>query len=123
MAGHSEIARQLTHIFAGSFALLLRWTTWWQAAGLAIAALFFNVIVLPILGRRVFRPGDLDAVIRSGIALYPLSVLALILFKAREGGWDEVARVTEGTLEQTITTPRTSSSTKLVQVISCDCLG
>ncbi|MBL8916514.1 MAG: hypothetical protein JNM17_37790 [Archangium sp.] len=30
-------------------------------------------------------------------------VVAMILFKAREGGWDEVARVSEGTLEQTVT--------------------
>ena len=79
MSGYSEIARQLTHIFAGSFALLLRWTTWWQAAMLALAALLFNLFLLPRLGRRVFRPGDLDRVLRSGIAIYPLSVLALIL--------------------------------------------
>jgi uncharacterized protein (TIGR00297 family) len=79
MAGFSEVARQLTHILAGSFALLLRWTSWWQAALLAIAALLFNVLVLPAFGRRVFRPGDLDGVLRSGIAIYPLSVLALIL--------------------------------------------
>jgi dolichol kinase len=79
MSGFSEIARQLTHILAGSFALLLRWTTWWQAALLALVALAFNVLVLPAFGRQVFRPGDLDRVMRSGIAIYPLSVLALIL--------------------------------------------
>jgi uncharacterized protein (TIGR00297 family) len=79
MAGYSEIARQLTHILAGSFALLLRWTTWWQAALLAVLALLFNLAVLPLLGRRVFRPGDLDRILRSGIAIYPLSVLTLIL--------------------------------------------
>jgi len=79
MSGYSEIARQCTHILAGSFALLLRWTTWWQAAILAIAALLFNLIVLPAMGRRVFRPGDLDRIIRSGIVIYPLSVLALVL--------------------------------------------
>lgn len=84
MSGFSEIARQLTHILAGSFALLLRWTTWWQAALLALVALAFNVLVLPAFGRQVFRPGDLDRVMRSGIAIYPLSVLALILlFPAR----------------------------------------
>lgn len=79
MAGYSEIARQITHIFAGSLALLLRWTTWWQAAILAIAALLFNLLILPVLGRRVFRPGDLDRILRSGIAIYPLAVLALVL--------------------------------------------
>jgi uncharacterized protein (TIGR00297 family) len=79
MSGFSEVSRQLTHILAGSFALLLRWTTWWQSALLAVVALLFNVLVLPALGKRVFRPGDLDRVMRSGIAIYPLSVLALIL--------------------------------------------
>jgi len=79
MAGFSEIARQLTHIFAGSFALLLRWTNWWQAALLAIAALLFNVLILPVFGKTVFRPGDMDRLMRSGIVIYPLSVLALIL--------------------------------------------
>lgn len=79
MAGFSEISRQLTHILAGTFALLLRWTNWWQAALLAVVALAFNVLLLPALGRQVFRPGDLDRIMRSGIALYPLSVLGLIL--------------------------------------------
>lgn len=81
---HRETPRQITHVLAGSFALLLRWTTWWQAALLALVALAVNVTVLPRVSRQVFRPGDLDAVFRSGIAIYPLSVLALILiFPAR----------------------------------------
>lgn len=80
----NETPRQLTHMMAGSFALLLRWTTWWQAALLALVALAVNVTVLPRVSRQVFRPGDLDAVLRSGIAIYPLAVLALILiFPAR----------------------------------------
>lgn len=79
MPGASEVARQFTHILAGSFALLLRWTTWWQAAALAVVALAFNVFMLPRLSRSVFRPGDLDRILHSGIAIYPLSVLALIL--------------------------------------------
>ena len=79
MAAFSEIARQLTHIGAGGFALLLRYLTWWQAAGLALAALAVNVLVLPRFSRQVFRPGDLDRLVASGIAIYPLSVLGLIL--------------------------------------------
>lgn len=79
MAGFSEVARQLTHILAGGFALLLRWTTWWQAALLAITAFLVNVLVLPRFSRQVFRPGDLDRLFKSGIAIYPLSVLGLIL--------------------------------------------
>ncbi len=84
MAGFSEIARQLTHIGAGSFALLLRYLTWWQAALLALTALAMNVLVLPRMNRRVFRPGDLERILASGIAIYPMSVLGLILcFPAR----------------------------------------
>ena len=84
MAGFSEVARQLTHICAGGFALLLRWTTWQQAALLAITAFLVNVLILPRFSRQVFRPGDLDRLFKSGIAIYPLSVLGLILlFPAR----------------------------------------
>ena len=36
MGTHRETPRQLTHVLAGGFALLLRWTTWWQAALLAL---------------------------------------------------------------------------------------
>lgn len=79
MAGFSEIRRQLTHILVGAFALLLRWLTVWQAAGVAIAAIIFNLVVLPRVSRNVFRPGDLDRVTESGIVIYPVAVLALIL--------------------------------------------
>src|SRR5204863_5008764 len=55
----SETARQWVHIGSGIFALLLRYLTWWQAAGLAVAALVFNAFVLPrIGGRRLYRPLD-----------------------------------------------------------------
>lgn len=79
MAGFSEIRRQITHILVGTFALLLRWLTVWQAAGVAIAALVFNLIVLPRVSRNVFRPDDLDRVAASGIVIYPVAVLGLIL--------------------------------------------
>ena len=65
---HRETPRQLTHVLAGGFALLLRWTTWWQAALLALVALTVNVTVLPRVSRQVFRPGDLDAVFQIGRA-------------------------------------------------------
>lgn len=84
MAGFSEVRRQITHILVGAFALLLRWLTWWQAAGVALAAILFNLFVLPRLSRDVFRPGDLERVTQSGIVIYPVAVLALILlFPAR----------------------------------------
>ena len=75
----AETRRQLVHIFVGAGALLLPWLTWWQAALVAIAGLLFNVIVLPRLAPSVFRPGDLQSPVRSGIVIYPLAVLALLI--------------------------------------------
>ena len=74
-----EIRRQLVHILVGTGALLLPWLTWWQAALVAIAGMLFNVLVLPRIAPSVFRPGDLDVPVRSGIVIYPLAVLALIV--------------------------------------------
>jgi len=79
-----EIRRQLIHILAGAGALLLPWLTWWQAAIIAAAAVLFNVIVLPRIAPSVFRPGDLEAPIRSGIIVYPLAVLALLICFPRQ---------------------------------------
>jgi uncharacterized protein (TIGR00297 family) len=79
MGGFSEVARQVVHVAVGGFALLLRFLTWPQAAILAIVALAFNVVVLPRIGPGLFRPGDLGGIMRSGIAIYPLAVLGLVL--------------------------------------------
>ncbi len=80
----AETPRQLVHIGAGAVALALRWLTWPQAAGLAVAAVLFNVFVLPRLSRRLFRDGDLDHPWSSGIALYPFAVFGLVLvFRSR----------------------------------------
>lgn len=80
----SETSRQVIHVLVGVGALSLRWLTWWQAAAGAAVAVVFNVYALPRLGPGVFRPGDLDNPVRSGIVIYPLAVLALILcFPAR----------------------------------------
>lgn len=80
MASHSEDARQWVHVASGSFALLLRYLTWWQAAALAGVALLFNAFVLPqIGGRRLYRPADEARGFPLGILLYPLAVLFLIL--------------------------------------------
>ena len=84
MAASREVHRQVVHILVGGMALLLRWLTWWQAALVAIVAVLFNLFLLPKLATSVFRPGDLDAPIKSGIVIYPLAVLALVLaFPAR----------------------------------------
>jgi len=77
-AGHSETTRQLVHISMGVFALLLRWLTWWQALALAGTALLFNLLVLPRIGRTLYRPGD-EARVLHGIVFYPLAVVLLIL--------------------------------------------
>ena len=74
-----EVRRQLVHILVGTGALLLPWLTWWQAALVAVAGLLFNVLVLPRIAPSVFRPGDLAAPVRSGIVIYPLAVLALLV--------------------------------------------
>jgi len=64
----------------GSFALLLRVLTWWQAALCAIGALLFNLVVLPrVGGRTLYRQADSVRGFPLGILLYPLSVLLLIL--------------------------------------------
>ena len=80
MSGFSESSRQVVHIAVGAFALLLRVLTPAQAAACALVALAFNVLVLPRIGReRLFRPGELQRRRLTGIAIYPASVLALIL--------------------------------------------
>ncbi len=75
----SEVPRQLVHIAVGAIALSLKFLTWPQAAAMAVAAVLFNLFVLPRLTHRVFRPGDLDRPWASGIVIYPLAVLGLIL--------------------------------------------
>ncbi|MEX2271611.1 MAG: DUF92 domain-containing protein [Vicinamibacterales bacterium] len=78
----SEGRRQFLHMAMGGFALLLRFLTWWQAAALAASALAFNLLVLPSIGKGLYRPSD--ARFAAGIILYPLAVLLLVLcFPAR----------------------------------------
>lgn len=74
-----ETHRQLLHIAVGCFALLLRWLSWPQAAVLATAAVIFNLLVLPRLAPHVFRSIDQNRRWTSGIVLYPIAVLGLIL--------------------------------------------
>jgi len=75
---HSETARQLVHVSMGGFALLLRWTAWWQAVALAASALAFNLFLLPRVASHLYRPGDRARALH-GIVYYPLSVLLLLL--------------------------------------------
>jgi len=96
--------RKIVHMSMLIFAFLLPYLTWRQAAGCALLALLFNVVVLPRLGvdLRKSPASDSDSGIRNlespfarlptsppaftdaagvwtGIIIYPLSVLALIL--------------------------------------------
>jgi len=82
-----ELGRKLLHVGVGAFALLLRYLTWPEAAGLAAAAFVFNWQVLPRLGgRRLWRDAEHGAGYALGILLYPLSVLLLVL-ALREDKW------------------------------------
>lgn len=77
----SEDLRQTVHIAMGGFALALRYLLWWEAAILAGVAVAFNLRVLPKLaGARLYRATDTAGAFRSGIVLYPISIVALLLF-------------------------------------------
>jgi uncharacterized protein (TIGR00297 family) len=76
---HDEYGRKIVHILMGGFALTLRFIPWWQAALLAMAALVFNLAVLPRVAGQLYRPGERARGVRSGIVLYPLSVLLLVV--------------------------------------------
>ncbi len=76
---HDEHERKLLHVAMGGFALSLRYVAWWHAALLAIAALIFNLLVLPRVAGHLYRPDEPAGSARSGIVLYPISVLVLVL--------------------------------------------
>jgi uncharacterized protein (TIGR00297 family) len=76
---HDERGRKVVHLAFGAGALALRYLGWWQAAIVAGAALAFNLFVLPRVAGHLYRPGEHPRSAGSGIALYPLAVLLLIL--------------------------------------------
>ena len=79
----SELLRKIVHVGCGGFAFLLRDLTTLQAAGMAVAAFLFNWQVLPrIGGRRLWRGDDHVQGYPRGILIYPLAVLAVILYFA-----------------------------------------
>jgi uncharacterized protein (TIGR00297 family) len=79
-ARRSEAARRLVHLGSGALAFSLAYLTILQAAALAGAAILFNALVLPrIGGQALFRDGERRHPIASGILLYPVAVLLLIL--------------------------------------------
>ncbi|MBZ5545216.1 MAG: DUF92 domain-containing protein [Acidobacteriia bacterium] len=74
-------ARKIVHISMLAFAFLLPILTWAQAAGCAVLLLLFNLFLLPRLAvdLRKSPRQDIAEGTWTGIILYPLSVLALIL--------------------------------------------
>ena len=78
----SEWKRKAVHAGMGLFALALRFLTWEQAALCALAALLFNLFVLPRIGRGIYRDSSKKRDV--GIVAYPAMVLALILLFRRE---------------------------------------
>jgi uncharacterized protein (TIGR00297 family) len=75
---YSERQRKLLHIAMGSFAALLRYLTWPQAAAMAVTAIAFNAFVLGKLAPQIVRATDRPGV-RAGVLFYPLAVLVLVL--------------------------------------------
>lgn len=75
----SELLRGLVHGGAGLLALTLKYLSVPQAALVAAGAIVFNVTVLPVLAARLFRDGERRLPLDSGIHLYPVAVLILVL--------------------------------------------
>jgi dolichol kinase len=84
-----EDRRQLVHASMTLWVVALRWTTPFQAALLAAAAVVFNWVVMPLArwDRGVRREG---AAWIDGVKLYPVAVLAAVLLfplPAAAAGW------------------------------------
>ncbi|GAB4339529.1 MAG: hypothetical protein Kow0099_14690 [Candidatus Abyssubacteria bacterium] len=68
-------------MLVGGLALALRWTSYGQALALAAGLIIFNAFVLPRLpwiSALLYRPGEREHWVSSGILLYPVSVFILI---------------------------------------------
>jgi uncharacterized protein (TIGR00297 family) len=93
MEPRGETLRKMVHFGAGGFAFALRYLTPLQAACAAVAALAFNLFLLPrVAGGSIFRAGERRVPWQSGILLYPAAVLLLVaLFHDRmevaAAGW------------------------------------
>jgi dolichol kinase len=75
----SEEHRQIVHIAMGGMALLLRYINTWEAMILAGGAVAINLYALPRIAGILYRPGETRRRFTSGIVLYPLSVLMLLV--------------------------------------------
>ena len=76
----AEWKRKTVHVGSGLFAFFLPFLTWPAAAAAAAAAFLFNFLALPRLGgAALHREGEAGRRHSTGIVLYPLVVLALVL--------------------------------------------
>jgi uncharacterized protein (TIGR00297 family) len=73
----AEWTRKAVHAGFGLCALTLRYLDWRVAAALALAALAFNVFLMPRVGRAIYR--DAGRLRDTGIVAYPAMVLLLIV--------------------------------------------
>ncbi len=76
-AAQTDWKRKAVHAGMGLFALALRFVDWRVAAAGAAAALLFNTVVMPRVGRGLYR--DAGRRHDAGIVAYPAMVLLLIL--------------------------------------------
>ena len=74
-----ETRRQLVHTSIGLFALSLRWLPAWGAVLLAATGVAFNLALLPRIAPGLFRDREAGMRFSSGIVLYPIAVLFLVL--------------------------------------------
>jgi uncharacterized protein (TIGR00297 family) len=75
----SEDGRQLVHVAMGGFALLLRYLSAAEGTVLAGVAVAFNMYALPRIAGPLYRPVEARQRFLSGITLYPVAVLVLLL--------------------------------------------
>jgi uncharacterized protein (TIGR00297 family) len=73
----AEWKRKTVHATTGLFALSFRWLDWKAAAVVALAALLFNLFLMPRVGRGLYR--DATRSRDPGIVAYAAMVLALVL--------------------------------------------
>src|SRR6266571_3830532 len=74
-----ETGRRAVHFAVGGLAFLLRDLTPLQAACAAGAAILSNVFVLPRVAPSLFRGEERQEPWRSGVVIYPVAVLLLVL--------------------------------------------
>ena len=74
-----ETRRQLVHTSVGLFALLLHWMPAWGGLLFAATAVAANLTLLPRVAPGLFRAKEAGKGFATGVVLYPLAVLFLII--------------------------------------------